>query len=136
MAYRKKNSAVLYFAALLVVLFGALLWLRNDESAPTPQDEAVIAFAQCLTDKGVKMYGAFWCPRCAEQEELFGRGWENISYIECSPNGNRNAVAQECRDANIKGYPTWVFSDESRLSGVQRLEALGNKAGCALESGS
>jgi len=28
-------------------------------------------FAQCLTDKGVKMYGAYWCPHCQAQKALF-----------------------------------------------------------------
>ncbi len=32
-------------------------------------------FARCLTDRQVKMYGAYWCPHCAEQKEMFGESF-------------------------------------------------------------
>ena len=34
------------------------------------------------------MYGAYWCPHCAHQKELFGaEAWSLIPYVECSLKG-------------------------------------------------
>src|SRR5438132_14374598 len=41
------------------------------------------AFAQCLSAKQAKMYGAYWCPHCAAQKEICGRSFRDISYAEC-----------------------------------------------------
>jgi hypothetical protein len=53
------------------------------------------------------MYGAFWCPHCARQKELFGKeAWSYIEYIECAPKGY-NANVKLC--TNVDGFPTWSF---------------------------
>lgn len=88
-------------------------------------------FAQCLDESGATFYGAFWCPRCQEQKELFGKSEKHLPYTECStPNGQ--GQLQVCIDADIKGYPTWEFSDGERVTGVVPLEALFGKTGCEL----
>ena len=28
-------------------------------------------FAKCLNEKGLKLYGASWCPHCQEQKQMF-----------------------------------------------------------------
>jgi hypothetical protein len=89
-------------------------------------------FSECLTDKGVKMYGAFWCPHCAQQKSMFGSGFERVTYIECSL-PDKSGQTQACKDANIQQYPTWEFSDGSRKEGVQTLGELSKRSGCALE---
>ena len=89
-------------------------------------------FAQCLTDKGAKMYGAYWCPHCQDQKEQFGDSFGKVTYIECATPGNPNVMTKECKDAGIEGYPTWVFSDGSRVSGQQTFETLSQKSGCPL----
>src|SRR3989344_3569664 len=33
-------------------------------------------FAQCLTDNGAKMFGAYWCPHCSDQKKMFGSSWK------------------------------------------------------------
>lgn len=90
------------------------------------------AFAQCLTDKGVTMYGAWWCPHCQNQKKLFGSSFKKVHSIECAQTGNSNAQTQECRDANVNGYPTWVFADGSRTEGEISLDALSKKTDCML----
>lgn len=87
------------------------------------------AFAQCLTDKGVKMYGAYWCPHCINQKELFGGSFDKVQYIECSL-PERAGQTQVCADAGINGYPTWEFADGSRVEGEMNLGDLAAKAGC------
>jgi hypothetical protein len=89
------------------------------------------AFARCLTAKQAKMYGAFWCPHCQEQKEKFGSSFEYAPYIECGIKGSQ-AVAQVCTDAGIKRFPTWIFSDGTRVEGEHELEFLGDKTGCSL----
>jgi len=88
--------------------------------------------AQCLTDKGVKMYGAYWCSHCKTQKQMFGTSFEKINYIECSLAGGQGQT-EECKEAGIEGYPTWEFGDGSRLSGEVSLEDLSEKSGCSLE---
>jgi hypothetical protein len=88
-------------------------------------------FAQCLTSKSAKMYGAWWCPHCADQKEMFGYAFQYVNYTECSPEGERT-MNQTCTQAGIKGYPTWQFADGSRVVGPQPLNVLGEKTGCKL----
>src|SRR5205814_3696121 len=54
---------------------------------PAPEDPIARALADHLSATGAKMYGAFWCPHCQQQKELFGRSVTRLPYIECSPNG-------------------------------------------------
>jgi hypothetical protein len=88
-------------------------------------------FAQCLKTKGAKMYGAWWCPHCADQEEMFGYAFQYVNYVECSPPGERT-VSDVCKQADIKNFPTWQFPDGSRTEGAQALTILGEKTGCKL----
>ncbi len=39
-------------------------------------------------------------------------------------------MSEVCQDAGIEGYPTWVFSDGTRLSGDRELSELAEVAGC------
>src|SRR3989344_3339592 len=55
--------------------------------------------ANCLAEKGAVEYGAFWCPNCAKQEDMFGRAVSILKekvYIECDP---------RCDVANIDDLP-------------------------------
>jgi hypothetical protein len=88
-------------------------------------------FAQCLSDKGAKFYGAFWCPHCAEQKALFGDAVDKLPYVECSTQDRQNQT-QVCIDAGIKSYPTWIFSDNTTLPGLASLEKLSEVTTCAL----
>jgi hypothetical protein len=111
---------------LIVVAAGGLyLFLHHKQSS------RLNAFAQCLSAKGAKMYGAYWCPHCADQKEMFGSSFEYAPYIECGVKGSR-ATAQVCTDANVKHYPTWVFADGSRVEGAHSLEFLSQETGCRL----
>lgn len=90
-----------------------------------------VALAQCLTDKGVKMFGASWCPHCAQQKKDFGTAaFKKVTYVECAVPGDNSQQTQICKDNNIKGYPTWRFADGSEKTGEQTLEDLASAAGC------
>ncbi|MGE5657577.1 MAG: vitamin K epoxide reductase family protein [Actinomycetota bacterium] len=87
-----------------------------------------IALARHLKQIGAKEYGAFWCPHCHDQKELFGNEASTLlNYIECDPSG-QNAQPQVCQAANIKGYPTWEINGQI-YSGVKPLEELAQISG-------
>lgn len=89
------------------------------------------SFAKCLNSKGVRMYGAWWCPHCAEQKEAFGYAFQYVNYVECSPEGSRD-TNQTCKQAGVKHFPTWQFADGSRTEGELPLSQLSQKTGCKL----
>lgn len=91
-----------------------------------------VPLASCMTEQGVKEYGTFWCPNCARQKKAFGdEAFEKITYIECDPRGE-NQQSSLCIEKGIEKYPTWEFSDGSRLVGTQELSVLAEKSGCEM----
>jgi hypothetical protein len=85
--------------------------------------------AQCITNSGTKFYGAFWCSHCQAQKRAFGKSAKLLPYIECStPNGKDRL--QQCVDAGIKGYPTWIYPDGTTQSGEVPLAVLAEKTSC------
>ena len=89
---------------------------------------AEIALAKHLTQIGAKEYGAFWCPHCHDQKELFGKeAFAEIDYVECDPKG-LNARPELCRAANIQGFPTWEIKGQF-YPGAQSLERLSKLSG-------
>lgn len=110
-----------------MVLRGGPNGQNNSGIAPGALD----AFAQCLSNTGAKMYGASWCPHCQNQKKLFGDSFSKIDYVECADPADPNKQAQACTDANITGYPTWIFADGQRIEGEAPFEKLSEKSGCA-----
>ncbi len=102
------------FLVLSVVLAGCT-------SGPGEYD----SFAKCLTEKGVKMYGTEWCPHCQNQKRLFGSSFDNINYIDC------DIRREECVNAGIQGYPTWIIKGQ-QYPGEKSLEELSDLTGCEL----
>jgi hypothetical protein len=94
----------------------------------TKSGEAEISLAKHLKSIGAKEYGAFWCPHCFEQKQLFGKqAFKEINYIECDPQGS-NPQPQACTDAEIKAFPTWKIEGKT-YQGVQLLEKLAEISG-------
>lgn len=88
------------------------------------------SFAQCLTEKGVTMYGAYWCPHCANQKKMFGSSFKYVHYVECDP-GGKNPQPELCSEKGVKSYPTWEINGETE-SGEIPLPVLAEKSGCIL----
>lgn len=115
--------------ALLVVALGAVYYFGYHRRAHKYDQ-----FARCLSQKGVKMYGAYWCPHCAEQKELFDAAFKYAPYVECGVEGNTAKMQQVCTDAAIKHFPTWQFPPVGeRVEGVESLEDLSFRTGCPLQ---
>lgn len=90
-----------------------------------------VDFAQCLTARGVKIYGAYWCSHCLNQKRLFGSSFSKINYIECDPRGP-NAKPGLCLEKKIESYPTWEFPDGSIAKGELTFEQIAEKSKCQL----
>lgn len=125
----KSHSTSWLIGAAVLVAVGLIAFATFGNRTPATYDE----LAQCLTDNGAVMYGAWWCPHCTDQKKKFGNAFDKVNYIECSPGGSRT-VSQECQDADIQGYPTWRFEDGSELNGTRELVELAAQAGCVLPS--
>jgi uncharacterized membrane protein/glutaredoxin len=94
----------------------------------TTSGAAEIALAEHLAASGAKEYGAYWCPHCFQQKELFGKeAFAKVPYVECAPDGV-NAQTQACQAAGVKAFPTWVINGEIH-SGVRSLEKLAELSG-------
>lgn len=100
----------------------------NGWDITTTSGESEIALAKHLTAIGAKEYGAFWCPHCYQQKQLFGKeASKELNYVECDPQGN-NPQTQVCRDSGIKGFPTWEIKGQM-VSGTQTLDKLAELSG-------
>lgn len=95
------------------------------------RDSTYDYFAQCLTDKEVELYGAFWCSNCQKQKEMFGDSADLLPYIECDANG-KNPQPELCTTKNITAYPTWIFKDGTVKVGIQSLEDISSLSSCPL----
>ena len=94
----------------------------------TTSGEAEIALARHLTKVGVKEYGAYWCPHCYEQKQLFGKqAYKDINYTECTPDG-KNGQPQVCKDVGVKAFPTWSINGKL-TAGVKTLDQLADETG-------
>ncbi len=91
-------------------------------------DPAKLELAQCLTEKNVKMYGAFWCGACTTQKDLFGSAFKAIDYIECDERGE-DPQPELCQTAGITAYPTWEINGQ-KSTGVLPLQSLAAATGC------
>jgi len=101
----------------------AFLAIGYAASAPQVAETGYAAgLARHLAESGVKFYGAYWCPHCADQKAMFGRAAGLLPYIECDP---RSPVGQPqiCAAANIRAFPTWDIHGQ-RYEGVLSLDDL------------
>ena len=122
---KNKTFYVILGAILIVVLGGAWFLVKissENNNLPGKYDD----FAKCLNNKGILMYGAYWCPHCQNEKAAFGNSFKYVNYVECTQE------TQRCEAAGIKGYPTWIFPDGKRLEGEQGLDKLSKESGCAL----
>ena len=118
------NKYIVAIALLVIILAGGALTIfltsgNNDEVQ-------LDAFAQCLTQKGLVMYGTYFCSFCNEEKASFGSSFKFINYIECSKD------IDKCLRENITHTPAWIFPDGRKLVGKQGLQKLSQETGCPL----
>lgn len=115
-------------SALACTLFISILLTGCTDSI----GDKYVSFAKCLTRNNATVYGAYWCPHCLSQKEMFGQlGFAEINYVECDPRGPDSKPAL-CLKNGIKSYPTWIFADKTKMEGEISFEKLAEKTGCKL----
>ncbi len=121
-----------FFSIIGLLIVGSIAgFMIQSKASSTPSIPGKFdTFAQCLKDQGATFYGAFWCPHCKAQKELFGDSVKLLNYVECSL-PDASGQTQNCKDKKIEGYPTWEFKDGSRLN-QSTLEELATKTSCVL----
>ena len=125
----------------LIALLVFIIVLSSCTSQTTEQSSQTSSanldsFAQCLKEKGVKMYGSYICSACLATKKMFGSSFEYIEEIECHPKGP-NPQTDLCLKKDIKKTPTWILEKDNqeigRFAGFQSLEDLSEFSGCPLE---
>lgn len=94
----------------------------------TTSSPEALALAEHLSEQGVVMYSAYWCPHCHDQKQMFGRqAIEQITVIECAADG-RDSQMELCKSKGVDGFPTWEI--EGKLeAGVKPLQRLAQLSG-------
>jgi len=87
-------------------------------------------FGKCLTERGVVMYGAFWCPSCERVKDKFGDSFKFVSYVECDGRDPKGQP-ERCLAENIEGYPTWIGPEGTRLT-TTSLSKISSTYNCPL----
>ncbi|HIK24468.1 MAG: hypothetical protein P3X23_007025 [Thermosynechococcus sp. Uc] len=114
--------AIAFVPCLAVFQSPDIVMAQGTNQAISPQ-----RLANHLKKINAKMYGAYWCPACMKQKELFGSAFKTINYIECDARGT-NPQPELCKEANIRAYPTWEINGK-RYEGVYPLEGLAQLSG-------
>jgi thiol-disulfide isomerase/thioredoxin len=135
--FNNMNNVKIFVTVIIILIVGVATTaiVRSKQSGSPVASGKYDTFTQCLKDKGAVFYGAFWCPHCRQQKQMFGSSAKLLPYVECStPDGKRQT--QACIDKKIESYPTWELADGTRLpvessAGVS-LETLAAKTSCEL----
>jgi uncharacterized membrane protein/glutaredoxin len=88
-----------------------------DAGATTSQgsgfsQDQLAALADHLRESGAVFYGAYWCPHCQAQKQMFGAAASSLPYVECDPRGT-GAQPAACQAAGVRAYPTWVIGGQT-----------------------
>jgi thiol-disulfide isomerase/thioredoxin len=123
-----KNSVMIFWGVILAVVvlgFGSTFFIQQ---GPGQHD----TLAQCIKDRGVIFYGAFWCPHCQRTKALFGKSAKLLPYVECStPDGQ--GQTQLCKDKGVTSYPFWVRPDGATMGGENTIEQWAAFSGCTVD---
>ncbi|MFQ6538764.1 MULTISPECIES: hypothetical protein [Aphanothece] len=135
MQIRSRRSALLIPLAIGVVGFLATASADAGGSASQPSSTSPHvgeplsgstseqrALSAHLKSRGAIFYGAWWCPACFKQKNLFGKEAGNsLPYVECDKTDNGR---ERCMAAKVRAFPTWDLKGKPRLEGIQTLQEL------------
>ncbi len=117
------------YSISLLIIISVLTVFAFTSCKSEPVDGQYAKVAQCLSEKGVKFYGAYWCGHCANQKELFGDDFKYVDSYECDARG-KEANPEACAEAGIQAYPSWFFPGQGVITGTRPIEELAKKANC------
>ena len=133
-----RSTASSLLASVLVAAGGAIggppvlaaPWTSTFGKPLRNSSTQALELTQHLKAIGAKFYGAWTCPACFKQMNLFGKqAGAELTYLECRKPKQLPGQAAACIAAEIRAYPTWVLPDGRRKVGVQSLEALSRWSG-------
>jgi len=113
----------LYFMVAILVVFALGFWTYHSITSPGKYDD----FAKCLTEKGFVMAGTDWCSNCQNQKGYFGKSFKFIDYKNCDIN------KAWCQENGVNRYPTWILSDDTKITGAKHLDELSRLSNCTLK---
>jgi len=125
-------TAIIIAGALIV---GAIIFVNQEKVEETikPEIESpLVNLAKCLSEKGVKFYGTYWCGFCTRQKEMFGEAAKYLPYIECASDRASPEELAMCEKAGVESIPDWRFADGRQELGMLSLEKLAEFSGCQL----
>ena len=119
-----------------IILPQAIDLTEIEAETGSEQPSSLESFAKCLSERGMKFYGAYRCSWCKKQKELFAEAIQYLPYVECIDEETKEMTA-ECQEVGISSFPTWkipngVYSGEL-VSGFKTLEELSELSGCSIE---
>ncbi len=123
----------------IIILLSGLIWSNqvdpananinissSNNTSPIIKNKSSIKnikFAKFLTEKGIVMYSAYWCPHCHDQKELFGKeASKELTIVECARDGKNNQF-ELCQEKGIEGFPSWEINNQI-YSGTRELKQL------------
>ncbi len=106
----------------------------TDRAAQGELAPNLVEFAKALDQAGVKMFGAYWCPFCTEQKQLFQDGAKYLNFIEVT-NPDRTPSTLAVTEG-ITSYPTWRFPGVAEdVEGVLTLARISELSGITIPQG-
>ena len=117
-------------AAVAVLAVHLIFYSGASVVASGKEDPWMKGLTTHLEKTGAQMYGAFWCPACDSQKEMFGASAHRVPYVECSPAGRNGPTSSKCLAAGVRSYPTWIINGQ-RHTGVLTPATLADRAGFA-----
>jgi hypothetical protein len=100
--------------------------------AVSPSTAEQKALVEHLRSRGAIFYGAWWCPHCFHQKNLFGtEAGRRLPYVECDKD---QAGRERCQAAKIRAFPTWDLDGERR-EGLLTIEELSVWSGFKAKAG-
>ena len=108
----------------------AQAWAGNIKQPQQASTMKALNLSEHLSRIGARFYGAWTCPACVRQMELFGKqAAVLVPYVECRMPEQRPKEAAACREAEVRAYPTWLLPNGQRREGVQSIDELSRWSG-------
>jgi glutaredoxin len=95
----------------------------SNQATSSSANSQTIAYAQCLKESGITMYGTSWCTHCQHQKQIFGELFSYVNFVDC------DKESELCDAKGIKGYPTWVLPNGKEVN-PGSIESIAKASGC------
>jgi uncharacterized membrane protein len=112
-------------SAVLVVFLLFMHFSGFFDPAAGPEKPYLKALAIHLRESDARFYGAYWCPTCQEQKQMFEASAHRLPYVECTPDGRNGGLNFTCVANDVKDYPTWVINGRRHV-GLVSVDKLAN----------